>query len=157
MKRCLTCHLLLVLCASWPAFAQTYRLSNKPGSTNTDMNIEVVRTDTGPVSHLRVSLTIPALPPGNKDFAVYTRAFFYGWITAGTEPRLSVSVCPPTASKAECPFGFPVVKGPWKVGDRIVVETNLPKAFVDAEGAHLHLGIGDAAYYPTPNLLRPTK
>jgi len=157
MKKHLLWFLLLAMGSSWPAAAQTYRLSHKPGSTNTDMDIEVVRTDTGPVSHLKVSLTVPALPPSNKDFTAFTRAFLYGWIIAGKDTRLSVSVCPSTASKAECPYGFPVVKGPWKVGDRIVVETDLPKSFVDAEGAHLHLGIGDAAYYPTPNLLRPSK
>ncbi len=58
-----------------------------------------------------------------------------------------------------CNYGFPVETGPFKPGDRVTVELDLPRAFVDAEGASVHIGVGaeESGYYPTQNLILPKK
>jgi hypothetical protein len=135
------------------AFAQTYTPITPPGSLTPGMNIQVVRTDNGATSHLSVAMTLPPPPPNNKSFALYTRAFFYGWITMGKE-RLIVGVSDCFLKKTVTgESGFPTTAGQWKAGDRVTLEIDVPKSFANADGAHLHFGIGDASYFPSPNLL----
>ena len=102
-------------------------------------------------THLKVSLTVP---PVTDSTPAYGRAFFYGWIVTPDGNKLSISQCKEAAPA--CPFGFPITNGSFAPGDRVMFETDLPRSFVDAQGAHLHLGIGpagNAPYYPTTNLL----
>lgn len=115
------------------------------------MRVDVERTELGSVTHLNVSLTVP---PITESTPAYGRAFFYGWIVTPDGSKLSVSQCKEAAPA--CPFGFPVTNGSFAPGDRVTFQTDIPRSFVDAQGAHLHLGIGPAGnspYYPTTNLL----
>jgi hypothetical protein len=67
---------------------------------------------------------------------------------------LRPALCP---SGKRCNYGFPVEIGPFKPGDRVTVDLDLPRAFVDAPGAQLHVGVGaeESGYYPTQNLIKP--
>jgi len=67
--------------------------------------------------------------------------------------RLLVGVSDCFLKKTTCESGFPTTAGQWKVADRVTLEIDVPKSFANADGAHLHVGIGDASYFPSPNLL----
>jgi len=134
------------------AKAQTYKppiLASDPvhDSREAGMNVEVERTDSGAQTHLKVTLTVP---PTTPDVKAYTRIFFYGWLVTSTGQNRKISQC---TTGARCPEGFPVKRGPFTPGDRVTIETIVPKSFVEASGAHLHIGIGGKKYYPTQNLL----
>jgi len=149
MKRIIIAAFLLI---TVPAFAQTYTPASTPGSNQAAMNIQVIRTDNGTTSHFKVSLTVPPMPPDNKNFTAYRRVFFYGWIGMGDQ-QLMVATPSCMFKHATCHAGFPITTGLWSVGDKITLEIDLPKPFTDADGAHLHFGIGDISYWPSPNLL----
>ena len=114
------------------------------------MNVQVVRTDAGAVTHLKVTLTIPPVDP---EITAYRKMFFYGWIATPDGKRLGIYQCKESAT---CPSGFLQKDDDFSPGERVTIELDLPKSFVDADGAHLYLGIGGAgnsAYFPTQNLL----
>lgn len=126
------------------ASAQTY---NPPNGTQYLLNVQVTRTDIGDEVHLKVTFLAPL---ASKALPVCNQAFFYGWIDTSRQ-RLMVS-----QSKGEdSPYGFKAIRQPFTPGEKVTLETNLPKAFVDALGAHLHAGIGiiGGGFYPTQNLL----
>jgi hypothetical protein len=145
--------LALSVLASGAERVQTYKPPISPPKTDfagveSDLHTVVERTDSGPVTHLKVTVTVPER---NSNMPAYAQVFFYGWISTPDGNRLRVSQCiiGPT-----CPFGFPATDGPFKPGHRLTLETDIPKSFVDADGAQLHLGIGsDKNYYPSQNLL----
>jgi hypothetical protein len=134
------------------ASAQTYKppiSASDPGhdARESSMNIQVERTDSGQTAHLKVTLTVP---PASRDVSAYERMFFYGWTVDANGHRRDFSIC---RKSAKCPEGFPIKNGPFAPGDRVIIETDLPRSFADAQGAHLHVGVGGKKYYPTQNLL----
>lgn len=132
-----------LLLAAPAALAQTY----DPPNPRNSVSARVVRTDAGGITHLKVLFTVP---PSHSSIPAYGQAFFYGWIEADGK-RLAVS-----ASKgADAPFGFPAQRRTYTPGEQVTLEIDLPKAFVEAAGAHLHAGIGaiGGSYFPTANLL----
>ena len=134
---------VMAACASWVgAHAQGYR---PPFLT------EVVRSDAGSTAHLQVTVTIPKLDPEWK-FGAITQVVLYGWLSDGKN-RLNVGNCAPQPREA-CPYGFPIKSGFFGPGEITSVEVDLPRAFVDAEGAEFYVGIGNEAHFiPSPNLL----
>jgi hypothetical protein len=143
----------LLLLMSTAERAQTYKPPISPPKTDfagveSDLHTVVERTDSGAVTHLKVTITVPE---HNSDMPVYAQVFFYGWISTSDGNKLRVSQC---VVGPTCPFGFPSTDGPFKPGHRLTLETDVPKSFVEADGAQLHVGIGsDKAYYPSQNLL----
>lgn len=133
-----------ILASAISASAQTY---TPPNGSKYLVNVQVTRTDTGDEVHLKVTLSAP---PVSESLPVCNQAFFYGWI-ATNKQRLTI-----TQTKDEdSPYGFKAVRQTFSAGEKITLETDLPKAFVDAVGSHLHAGVGlvGGAYYPTQNLL----
>lgn len=134
----------VMLASAMNATAQTY---NPPNGHKILLNVQVTRTDLGDEAHLKITFTVP---PASEAMPVTTQAFLYGWI-ASSKQRLMVS----QSKGAESPEGFLAVRRTFVPGETVTLETDLPKSFVDAVGAHLHAGLGAAGkgYYPTQNLL----
>jgi len=137
--------ILLFLSGAMTVAAQTY--APPYGSQKSISDVQVMRTDSGPMTHLKVTFTVPA---ASKDVPFYNQAFFYGWIGANNQ-RLMVS----QSKAADAPYGFTAIRQTFVPGSQVMLETDLPKSFVDAEGAHLHAGIGavNGSFWPTQNLL----
>jgi hypothetical protein len=144
------CSGLFFLALGAAASAETYQPVYSPSATP-NMNVTVERTDNGPMTHFKVMLTVPPLAPA---IAQYNKIFPYTLMrTNDTLFSLRPALCP---SGTRCNYGFPVQTGPFKPGDRVTVETDLPRAFVEAPGVSLHIGVGaeESGYYPTQNLIK---
>lgn len=116
---------------------------------SSNLDTQVVRTVSGNWVHFRITLLIP---PPDPQIGPYRNIYLYGSIGDYNDKQFYIGPC---WHVPECHGGFPVKAGPFTPGTRVVVETDLPRSFVEARNAHFHLGLGnDDSYIPSNDLLQ---